>query len=209
MIGNHINKPLLLSIGITLVLFSFLSSRADELKVQDQGQLKSSEEAKLPDTSSVPPDTIQEPSPEPILADTTIIVPLLDFKDVEIRDILNSLAKAYKLNLWLDPSIAGKTTVYFEKVPLNDILRFIIRQNNLEYERTGDIIKIRAKQVIVPAYAQRIEYKDNLLSVDLKGMELEEAVREVSVMTPLQKTIQNMSDSFRWFSAIRPGFDSP
>ena len=119
------------------------------------------QEPKQPDTSN-----------ELLLADTTIIVPLVDFKEVEIKDILNSLAKAYKLNLWLDPSIQGKTTVYFEKVPLNDILGFIIKKNDLRWEKDGNIIR-----VMTPLIPQKIEYEDSLLSVDLKGMELNEAVR--------------------------------
>ncbi|HEX9916994.1 MAG TPA: secretin and TonB N-terminal domain-containing protein [candidate division Zixibacteria bacterium] len=155
---------------VSFILFSCIFVQAQEYLQPSQG-------IKLPDTSSVSSDTTQKSVSESVLADTTIIVPLLDFKEVEIRDILNSLAKAYKLNLWLDPSIVGKTTVYFEKVPLNNILEFIIKENNLEYERTGDIIKLRAKKVIIAPIPQKIEYKDNLLSVDLKGMELDEVVR--------------------------------
>lgn len=117
-------KTAFIVLMVFMVLFFCTSPQAQELKESKVRQLSASEDMRSLDASSVPSDTTHKPTPESVLADTTIIVPLLDFKDVEIRDILNSLAKAYKLNLWLDPSITGKTTVYFEKVPLNDILLF-------------------------------------------------------------------------------------
>ncbi|MFQ6116429.1 MAG: secretin and TonB N-terminal domain-containing protein, partial [bacterium] len=151
-----------------------ITAPADTQKV-DTNVTKRQEEITSGNTTMLTGDTTQVVVPAEPLVDTTIIVPLLDFKNADIRDIFNALAKAYSLNIWLDQSVQGKVTVSFNKVLLNEVLNFLITENGLSYEKTENIIKIYKKEVPPPPL--EIEVKDNLLSVDLQNVDLAEFVR--------------------------------
>jgi type IV pilus assembly protein PilQ len=123
-------------------------------------------------------DTIKKAPEKEILVDTTIIVSLLDFKNTDIRDVFDVLARAYKLNLWLDPSVQGKITVHFANIPLNDVLKVIIEENGLFYDKSDNVIKLYKEEQIAPLPAPLdIEVRDTLLSVDLKDADLFEVVK--------------------------------
>jgi type II secretory pathway component GspD/PulD (secretin) len=136
---------------------------------------KQQEEAVPGDTTVSAEDTIQVAVPAEPLVDATILVPLLDFKNADIRDVFNALAKAYSLNIWLDQSVQGKVTISFNKVRLNEVLNFLIKENGLSYEKAENIIKIYKEEAPPPPL--EVEVKDNLLSVDLQSVDLAEFVR--------------------------------
>jgi hypothetical protein len=64
------------------------------------------------------------PLPEPIV-DPKIKVPLIDFKDVKVADILLAIAKTHGLNFWIDPNITVVGTIYMKNVKLVDALQFM------------------------------------------------------------------------------------
>ena len=123
-------------------------------------------------------NTIKKAPKKEILVDTTIIVPLLDFKNTDIRDVLEVLARAYKLNLWLDPSVQGKITVHFANITVNDVLKVIIEENGLFYDKSDNVIKLYKEEPLPPLPAPLdIKVRDTLLSVDLKDADLFEVVK--------------------------------
>jgi type II secretory pathway component GspD/PulD (secretin) len=85
------------------------------------------------------------PLPEPIV-DPKIKIPLIDFKDVKVGDILLAIAKTHGLNFWIDPNITVVGTIYMKNVKLVDALQFLTEQYNLEVVRNGDIVSFYAKQ---------------------------------------------------------------
>jgi len=115
-------------------------------------------------------------SGQDFLVDSTLKVPQLDFKNADIRDVFNALAKAYNLNLWLDESVQGKVTLHLVNTSLNRVLEFILQQNNLVYEKSDNIIKI-SKAPAPPPEPLKIAIIDSFLSVDLKDADLSEVVR--------------------------------
>lgn len=76
------------------------------------------------------------------IIDTTIIIPKLEFVGLKLQDALKALVRAYELSVFIDTSVTGTITLRLEKVSLNDALLFIIKEYNLDWERTGGIIKI-------------------------------------------------------------------
>lgn len=140
------------------------------------------------DSTAASEDTVEVAVPPEPLVDTTIVVPLLDFKSVDIRDVFNALAKAYSLNISLDQSVQGNVTISFNKVGLNEVLVFLIRENGLAHEKSENIIRIFKKEEEVPPPPPlEIEVKDNLLSLDLQDADLAGFVR-----TLVQKSGRNM-----------------
>jgi len=79
---------------------------------------------------------------EPRLIDTTIVIPSLDFSNIPLRDAFTALNRAYQLSMYIDSSVTGNISLRLENVSLNDALIFIMKEYDLSWERTGDILKI-------------------------------------------------------------------
>jgi type IV pilus assembly protein PilQ len=108
--------------------------------------------------------------------DSNAIVPQLDFRNADLRDIFDALAKTYNLNIWIDDKVQGKTTLHLVNVSLNSVFEFLAEQNQLIYEKSGNIIKVY-KAPLPPPEPLKISYSLGFLSVDLKDADLEEVVR--------------------------------
>ncbi|MCP4580528.1 MAG: hypothetical protein GY839_02840 [candidate division Zixibacteria bacterium] len=118
------------------------------------------------------------PEPEPIV-DTEIKVPLVDFKDVKIRDILIALAKSHGLNFWVDPEISAVGSVYLENVKLVDALQFIIERYDLIYEKNGNIISFhlkRPEEKIIPAV---VHCDDDQLTINVKNLPISDFIAAI------------------------------
>jgi type IV pilus assembly protein PilQ len=73
--------------------------------------------------------------------------------------------------------VTGNIALRLDNVALNDVLLFIIKEYNLAWERTGDIIKIY-KPTPPPLEIEPLDiiYENELLSVDLENADLERLV---------------------------------
>jgi len=66
----------------------------------------------------------------------------LSFRNADLRDIFDALAKTYNLNLWLDEKVQGKTTLHLVNVSLNSVFELLAEQNQLVYQKSDNIIKV-------------------------------------------------------------------
>ncbi len=122
--------------------------------------------------------------PTPVVVDTVVLVPKLDFANIRLFDALTALARAYNLSLYIDSSVTGNISLRLENVLLNDALLFIMKEHHLTWERTGDIIKIFRPAPPVPKPAPlNIQYADGLLSADLDDADLKRVVDTLIAMT--------------------------
>lgn len=136
-------------------------------------------------------DTVSEP---PMIVDTVVIIPELDFANIKLFDALTALARAYDLSLYVDSSVTGNILLRLEKVTLNDALLFIIKEHNLAWEKTGDIIKIY-KPAPLPREPEPLNviYRDNLLSVDLREADLERLIDTLIDLTGRNIVLEDRS----------------
>jgi type IV pilus assembly protein PilQ len=123
-------------------------------------------------------------APTPVVVDTVVLIPKLDFANIRLFDALIALARAYNLSLYIDSSVTGNISMRLENVLLNDALLFIMREHRLTWERTGNIIKIFRPVPPTPKpIPLNIQYSGGLLTADLKDADLKRLVDTLITMS--------------------------
>jgi type IV pilus assembly protein PilQ len=78
----------------------------------------------------------QAPSPEAQMIES------LEFREVDIKDVLRQLSKQYNLNIVFSEKVAGLVTVQLSNVTVAEAMDSIITVNGFAYTRKDDIIKV-------------------------------------------------------------------
>ncbi len=118
-------------------------------------------------------DSLELPVPD------SIIIPLVDFNNQPIQDVLKLLSAPYGINLFVDPALTAKITLRFTDIPLQKAIRFIIRENGYVFNVTNGIIQVTAPPPPSPPKGpeQILQVSNNSLTVDLKDVELDSVIR--------------------------------
>jgi type IV pilus assembly protein PilQ len=74
--------------------------------------------------------------------DSNKIVEYLEFREVDIKDVLRQLAKQFNLNIVFSESVKGLITVQLHNVTIEQALDSIITINGFIYTKKGNIIKV-------------------------------------------------------------------
>jgi type IV pilus assembly protein PilQ len=112
----------------------------------------------------------------------------LSFKDTDLRDVFRALSIQNGLNIFLDNSITKRVTVSLSKVRVYDALKFLSEQNSLLLTLDGGIFKVTPPPpprapVPPPPRVPAVSFEKGLLSVILKGDELESVIAELQKKT--------------------------
>lgn len=70
------------------------------------------------------------------------VIESLEFREVDIKDVLRQLAKQYGLNIVFSEKVTGLITVQLNKVSLEEALDSIISVNGFVYNKRGEVIKV-------------------------------------------------------------------
>jgi general secretion pathway protein D len=70
----------------------------------------------------------------------------LNFRDANIRDLLNLLAQQGKFNLILDKSVEGTLTIDIKDIPINKALEYIFSVGELSYTKDGNTVMVAAQE---------------------------------------------------------------
>lgn len=73
----------------------------------------------------------------------------LDFQDVDVRTILQILAKESGMNIVASDSVQGKMTLNLKDVPWDQALDLVMQARNLDMRRQGNIINIAPRQELL------------------------------------------------------------
>ena len=73
----------------------------------------------------------------------------LDFQDVEVRTILQILAKESGVNIVASDSVNGKMTLSLKDVPWDQALDLVMQARNLDMRRQGNIINIAPREELL------------------------------------------------------------
>jgi len=82
----------------------------------------------------------------------------LNFKDADIRDVIETLSNEAGFNYTMDPGVSGRVTCSLQDVTVEEALELILAQNNCIYEKKGNVYVIKPKPkpepVVNPKVAQ-------------------------------------------------------
>ncbi len=81
----------------------------------------------------------------------------LDFKDVEITNVLRMLSYKRNLNIIAGNDVQGKVTVRLLRVPWEQALRMILQINGFDYEKRDDIIWVTSQANLATEKVKREE----------------------------------------------------
>lgn len=70
------------------------------------------------------------------------VVESLEFREVDIKDVLRQLAKQFGLNIVFSEDVSGLITVQLSNVTLEEALDSIITVNGFVYNKRGSVIKV-------------------------------------------------------------------
>lgn len=110
-----------------------------------------------------------------LFVDSTIVVPLIDFRNTRISDILTALSKQYDLNIWIDPEMDKLATIRLQDARLNDVIKFFIDEYELQFEKTAGLLRISSAPIPGPPRIVRCE--NGLLTLDVVQISVNELIR--------------------------------
>jgi type IV pilus assembly protein PilQ len=103
-----------------------------------------------------------------------------------LAKLFEAISRNYQINVNVDPEVAGQTESFrFYNVQLKDILDYVTKRFRLELEFSGEIIRLKAipppKKEIVKEQELDIDYKNNLLSINIKNESLEKFAQTLGI----------------------------
>lgn len=173
---RHIVLRLLLS-GVTVIAALSYCRAQDQSQAIGLGQQRYQEiQQRLKDLSTLNPGLKEK-------AQFTV-------SGVSIQEFLRGLAEAHNLNINIDPSLNGKVTNNFRSETVANVLLFLARQYDLDFNFIGSIISISQHHTIEPKISPilheiQISYnpQGSLLSYDLNRDTLAPIVKKIMQLT--------------------------
>lgn len=126
----------------------------------------------------------------------------LTVSNVPLKEFLRALGKSNKVNISIDPKVDGQVVNNFNNVSVEEVLIFLAKQYNLDYEFTGNIIYVKpfeepvVKEFKLPEIVPIIyDTTTTNLSIELKNDSLGKVAKLLT-----QKTGHNV--------VFRPGLEN-
>jgi type II secretory pathway component GspD/PulD (secretin) len=118
---------------------------------------------------------------EKIPVPDSVRIPVLDFKNTDIRDVLRGLGMQYNANIFLEPEVTGNVSLYLTDVSVKNAIDFIVKRNNFAYSVENGIIKVYKYSAPPPPPPPKpavvFHFQNNLLDIDIKSIDVKEVAR--------------------------------
>jgi type IV pilus assembly protein PilQ len=106
----------------------------------------------------------------PGLEDT---ISVLNYKNTDLRDIINSIAELHNLNIIIENDLDLQVSLRLSNITFYNLLLYLAKEYNLVLEQTGNIIKIKQKELPPPPPKEYdVYYQNDTLRLDLKNEEI-------------------------------------
>lgn len=119
----------------------------------------------------------------------------LNFRDLDIKDLLRGIGREYNLNLIVDNNINKRATIRLSGIPVIEAVIHICEEYSLELLQSGQIFRVQnyspPQEEPDPVIPDITIAKDSLLTFDLKGEDLEIVMRTLSQKTEENIVIRN------------------
>lgn len=104
----------------------------------------------------------------------------LDFKGMDVVDVLKLLAQRGNMNIAISNNVRGKVTMFLKDVSVNDAFEIILVSNELAYEQAGNIINVMTGKDYENLYGQKFNDKRIIESFELKHAKAEEVSKALN-----------------------------
>jgi type IV pilus assembly protein PilQ len=117
----------------------------------------------------------------------------VNFKDVDLKDFFRLIHEISGLNVVVDPNVKGSLTIVLEDVPWDQALDIALRNNSLDKQLEGNVLRIATKATI----KKEAEDKRDLARAELEAVDLETKVRVLSYAkaTAMRDTLKRFLSS--------------
>ena len=92
----------------------------------------------------------------------------LDFKGMDIVDVLKLLAQRGEMNISVSKTVRGKVTIFLKDVDIQDAFEIVISSNGLAYDIKGGIINVMTERDYEQLYGTRFDDKKEIRIFQLK-----------------------------------------
>jgi type II secretory pathway component GspD/PulD (secretin) len=144
----------------------------------------------------------------------------LDFKGMDIRDVLKILSQKSGLNIVADSEINGTVTLYLKDVSIMDAISIVVSTNKLAYDQAGSLIRIMDQKDYEKAHGKSFEDKTRTEVVKLNyasaievGKALEQMKSDIGkiIFEDVSNTIVMIDtpENIKKMKEIISGMDSP
>lgn len=155
------------------IIFTAMVSAQETITKAENNQ-KQTEKNEKPDLYPV----------EKIPVPDSIKIPVLDFKNTDIRDILRGLGMQYGVNIYVEPDVTGAVSLYLTDVSVKQAIDFIIKRNKFAHTVDNGIIKVYKYEEPPPPPPPKppcaFNFKNGTLDIDLKDVSAQELARMFS-----------------------------
>ena len=91
----------------------------------------------------------------PIENKESVVIDVLDLKNIDILDVLKLVSQKSGLNIIAGQNVKGRVTVYLKNVKVLEALRIIVEAYGWAYEQNKDIVKIVTAQEYEAKYGEK------------------------------------------------------
>lgn len=117
----------------------------------------------------------------------------LDFKDVEIDDVLRLIAEVSDLNVIAGDEVKGKVTIRLLDVPWDQALDVILLTKSLGFVRVGNVLRIAPHEVIKQEEELRLQERRNLEKLEDLVVKLQPV--NYAAVSDVQKMVNKLLSS--------------
>lgn len=120
----------------------------------------------------------------------SLMVPSLNLRQTDLKDAFSALGIQYGINILVDPSVSGATTLQLKKIKLRNALRLLAQENGLNFVATSGTLKVFR---IPPPTPQppppppeptcSVSFENGLVTLDAQDATLQKVVRKLSDAT--------------------------
>ncbi|VAX36090.1 hypothetical protein MNBD_UNCLBAC01-984 [hydrothermal vent metagenome] len=115
-----------------------------------------------------------------------VMIDVLDFKNVDIMDVLKVIAKKSNLNIVAGRGVAGKVNIYLQDVEVREALKIILESQNLTFAEEGNILRVMTAKDFQLKYGHKFGEK---LEISVVQLVYADALAVNSILTQMKSVI--------------------
>lgn len=122
-------------------------------------------------------------------------IEVLNFRDLDLRDLLRAIGREYNINLLVDNQINQTATIRLADITVIETLFYLAQEYSLSIHQNGQIFRIRSFSIEEPAPEPVVPDisidEDEQISMDLNGDSLSEVAREITRLSGQNVVLRN------------------